>query len=424
MLSIVKCRGAKAKARPYKLTDSNGLYLEVRPSGRKYWRFRYEVVAAGRRLERLYSLGDFVLAPSAESFEAATKRQAGRQFTLAEARLERDKIRGLVRQGLCPTQERKRLLGLQREDSAMTFELVAEEWIALQSWEDITKTRRRQMLQRVVMPHIGRLSVKSITSKHILELLKLAATNNGPTVAAEAKRTLSRVFGHAIATLRLEQDPVIPLRGALPANKTQHKRPLSREEVGDLINAIQAYDRNHQTVGAFMLMWLTLCRPNEAVGAVWAEIDFDNGLWRIPSNRMKMREAHVSPLPKQAIEILRRMQAINGAHLHVFPHRDNRNQPMTEGALRQALHQLGWSGKYSPHATRATGSTILNELGYNRDWIERQLAHRDKDSARSAYNHANYLQDRRRMLQAWADLLDDLGAKGLAKQRLLKKEST
>ena len=118
------------------------------------------------------------------------------------------------------------------------------------------------------------------------------------------------------------------------------------------------------------------------------------------------------------------MQAINADHSHVFPHRDNRDQPMTEGALRQALHQLGWSGKYSPHATRATGSTVLNELGYNRDWIERQLAHRDKDSARSAYNHASYLQDRRDMLQVWANLLDELSARSAAKQQLFQKART
>jgi integrase len=365
-------------------------------------------MVSGRRIERLYALGDFALPPSTESAEAADQRRAGRLFTLAEARLERDRVRGLVRQGLCPTQERKRLLVLQREESATTFALVAEEWIEIQLWEDITKARRRQMVQRVVNSHIGRLALRSITPRHVLDLLNLAVTNNGPTVAAEAKRTLSRIFEHAISTLRLEHNPVSPLRGALPANKTQHKRALSHHEIGELLTAIHGYDRNHQTVGAFTLMWLTLCRPSEAVGATWAELDLDNGLWRIPAKRMKMREPHISPLPQQAIHMLRRMKAINGDHPHVFPHRDNRNQPMTEGALRQALRQLNWSGRYSPHATRTTGSTILNELGYNRDWVERQLAHRDRDSARSAYNQASYLQDRRRMLQDWADLLDKL----------------
>lgn len=404
----MQCRQAKPKAKPYKLTDSNGLYLEVRPTGGKFWRFRYEVVASGKRLERLYSLGDFTLPPRVESEGEAQARRQGRRLTLAEARMERDRVRGLIRQGICPTQERKRVLSLQRKDSATTFTSVADEWIAAKSWEDATKTRRRQMLSRVVFPHIGGLSVRSITSRQLLDLLLLAAKNNGPSVAAEAKRTLSGIFGHAIATLRLEHDPVRPIQGALPANKTQHKRPLLRSEIGELLHAIAGYERNHQTVGAFTLMWLTLCRPSEAVGAAWSEIDWENATWRIPASRMKMREAHVSPLSRQAVALLHRLQAINGNHKHVFPHRDNRNHPMTEGALRQALLQLGWSGRYSSHATRATGSTILNELSYNRDWIERQLAHRDKDSARSAYNQAYYLQDRAQMMQAWADLLDEL----------------
>lgn len=270
-------------------------------------------------------------------------------MTLAEARSERDRIRGIIRQGLCPTQERKRIISLRSRESAVTFALVAEEWIAAKAWEDATKTRRRQMLGRVVHPHIGTLPVKAITSKQILDLLLIAAEKNGPSVAAEGKQTLSGIFGHAIATLHAERDPVLPIRGAMPLNKTQHKRPLSRAEIGDLLAAISGYDRNHQTVGAFQLMWLTLCRPIEAVRvACGPEIDWDENFWRIPASRMKMGTAYVSPLPRHAITLLRRMQAINGDHIHVFPHRDNRNHPMTEGALRQALSTLGCSGKYSP----------------------------------------------------------------------------
>lgn len=244
------------------------------------------------------------------------------------------------------------------------------------------------------IPHIGGLSINSITSKQLSDLLLLAAKNNDPSVAAETKRTLSGIFGHAIVTLRIERDPVRPLQGALPANKTQHKRPLLRSEVGELLYAIAGYERNHQAVRAFTLMWLTLCRPSEAVGTKCSEIDWENATWGIPASRVKIGEAHVSPLSRQTVALLRCLPAINGAHKHVSPHRDNPNHPMTEGAFRQALLQLGWSGRYSPHATRATGSTILNALSLNRDWIERQLAHRDKDSARSAYNDAFYLQDR------------------------------
>ena len=155
-------------------------------------------------------------------------------------------------------------------------------------------------------------------------------------------------------------------------------------------------------------MWYTLCRPSEATGAEWSEIDWSEALWRISAERMKMREPHVIPLPKQAMELLRSLQATTGSYEHLFPHRDCHNRPMTEAALRQVLYQLGWGGRYSPHATRATGSTMLNELGYNRDWIERQLAHSDRDSSRAAYNRATYIQDRRVMMQAWADQLEQL----------------
>lgn len=408
MLSNVQCRSAKAKAKVYKLADSHGLYLEVRPTGGKFWRYRYEVANDGKRREKLYSLGAYTVPPAAESNEAAEARRQGRQLTLLEARAERDRIKGLVRQGVCPTQQRKRQLSIRRMASATTFSLVAEEWIATKSWEDITKTRRRQMLARIVMPHIGMLAIKSITSKQLLDLLQLAAKQNGPSVAAEARRTFSGIFGHAIATLRAEHDPVRPIRGALPANKTQHKRPLTSAEIGELLNAIAGYERNYQTVAAFGLMWLTLCRPSEAVGATWDEIDWAEDVWRIPASRMKMRQTHVLPLSRQTLELLRSMQSITGYRRHIFPHRDNRDQPMTEGTLRQALKQLGWAGRYSPHATRATGSTLLNEMGCNRDWIERQLAHRDKDGARSSYNQATYLKDRAVMMQTWADTLDHL----------------
>ena len=424
LLSNVQCRSAKPREKVYKLSDSHGLYLEVRPTGGKFWRYRYEVLSNGTRRERLYSLGAYAVPPAGETEDAAQARREGRQLTLLEARMERDKIKGLVRRGLCPTQQRKSQLSVQRTASATTFALVAEEWIATRSWEEVTKTRRRQMLARVVMPHIGSLAVKSITSKQLLDLLQLAARQNGPSVAAEARRTLSGIFGHAIATLRVEHDPIRPIRGALPVNKTQHKRPLTTAEIGELLAAVAGYERNHQTVAAFGLMWLTLCRPSEAVDATWAEVDWGEALWRIPASRMKMREAHVLPLSRQAIALLRRMHGITGHRRHIFPHRDNRDQPMTEGTLRQALKQLGWAGRYSPHATRATGSTLLNEMGCNRDWIERQLAHRDKDGARSSYNQATYLKDRAVMMQTWADTLDGLREQQQAEANAAKEATT
>ncbi len=206
------------------------------------------------------------------------------------------------------------------------------------------------------------------------------------------------------------------MRKALPANKTQHKRPLTAEEVGQLLRDLAGYERNFQTVAAFRLMWLTLCRPNEVMGARWEEIDLDAAIWRIPAERMKKRKEHVMPLPRQAVELLRKMQGFTGHRGHVFPNRDDRTKPMTDATMRQALKYLSWSGKYSPHATRTTGSTRLNELGFPADWIERQLAHAEPNSVRRTYNHADYLADRAKMMQQWADMLDSWqsGAKVLA----------
>lgn len=406
MLTDSQCRSAKCKDKPYKLTDANGLYLEVKPNGVKAWRYRFKLTTAGETKESAFAIGDYASAPAGETAEEAKARRAGGRFTLAEARDERTKARALVKQGINPAHHRQFGRIKREQENATTFEAIAREWLALRDWEEVTKGRRLDMLQRVVFPKIGVLPAKQVTPAHVLDVLKTALKKNGPSVAAEAKRTMSAVFELAVSTLRAESDPVYPVRKALPANKTQHKRPLTTEEVGQSLRQLDGYDRNFQTVSVFRLMWLTLCRPNEAIGAQWKEIDLEHAVWRIPPERMKKRKEHVVPLPRQAVEVLRSMHGITGSLVHVFPHRDDRTKPMTDASLRQALNQLGWGGKYSPHATRTTGSTRLNEMGFSPDWIERQLAHAEPNVVRRTYNHADYLADRTKMMQHWADMLD------------------
>lgn len=406
MLTDTRCRNAKAKAKPYKLTDGKGLYLEVKPNGVKAWRYRFELVREGKRKENVFAIGEYTVTPAGESKEQAKARRNGERFTLAEVREERAKARALVKQNINPAHNRKLERIRREQESVTTFEAVAREWLTLKDWEEITKTKRLQMLTRVVFPAIGKLPVRQISPAHILEILTKSAKNNGLTVAAEAKRTMSGVFELAVSTLRADADPVYPVRKALAPNKTQHKRPLTAEEVGELLRDLAGYDRNFQTVTAFRLMWLTLCRPIEVVGARWEEFDLDKSIWRIPAERMKKRKEHVVPLPKQAVELVRNMQGFTGNHAPVFPHRDNRSKPMTDATLRAALRYLGWSKKYSPHATRVTGSTRLNEMGFPADWIERQLAHTEPNAVRRTYNHADYFADRIEMMQQWADLLD------------------
>jgi len=406
MLTDTQCRNAKPKDKPYKLVHGKGLYLEVKPNGVKAWRYRFELREGETAKESLFAIGEYVVAPRGETPEEAQARRAGGSFTLAEARDERAKARALVKQGINPA-HRRQLDRIKREqESATTFEAVAKEWLALRDWMNTTKARRLDMLVRVVFPKIGALPVKSITPAHVLDVLNNAAKKNGLTVAAEAKRTMSGVFELAVSTLRADTDPVYPVRKALPINKTQHKRPLDQEEIGQLLRDVEGHGGRHETMTAFRLMWLTLCRPSEAVEAKWAEFDLDAAIWRIPAERMKKRKVHVVPLPRQAVVMLRALHGITGHREHLFPHRDDRSKPMVTASFRQMLNVLGWGGKYSPHATRITGSTRLNEMGFASDWIERQLAHTEPNAVRRTYNHAEHLADRIKMMQEWADMLD------------------
>jgi integrase len=406
MLTDTRCRTAKPKERPYKLSDGKGLHLEVKPNGVKAWRYRFELREVGKIRESVFAIGDYATAPHGETQDEALLRRNGGRFTLAEAREERIKARALVKQGINPAHNRKLERIRREQENATTFEIVAREWLALKDWEEVTKARRLNMLTRVVFPRIGALPVKQVTPAHVLDVLEAAKIKNGLTVAAEAKRTMSGVFELAVSTLRADADPVYPVRKALPANKTQHKRPLEAAEIGQLLRDVEGHGGRHETIAAFRLMWWTLCRPSEVVEAQWPEFELDAAIWRIPAGRMKRRKEHVIPLPTQAVDMLRAMRGITGRHDHVFPGRDNRRKPMVVASFRQALNVLGWSGKYSPHATRTTGSTRLNEMGYSADWIERQLAHADINSVRRTYNHADYLADRAKMMQQWADMLD------------------
>jgi len=418
MLTDTQCRAARPRDKAYKLTDGGGLVLEVKPNGVKAWRYRFKLTSQGLTKENMFAIGEYVVASRGETPEQAKARREGGRFTLAEAREERARARDLVKQGVNPAHERK-LARLRRDkDGATTFESVAREWLGMKDWEEITKARRLNMLQRVVFGKIGPLPIKQVTPMHVLDVLTTAARKNGPSVAAEAKRTMAGVFELAMATLRVERDPVYPVRKALPPNKTQHKRALEPAEIGRLLRNMAGYGGRYETLVAFRLMWYTLCRPGEVVEARWSEFDLDAAMWRISAERMKQRKAHAVPLPSQAVEMMRALHGVTGHCEHVFPGRDDRRKPMALASFRQALRVLGWSGKYSPHATRTTGSTWLNEMGYRPDWIERQLAHAEPNAVRRTYNHAEHLADRAVMMQRWADLLDEWQQGGVEVHRL------
>ncbi|CZT27367.1 MULTISPECIES: tyrosine-type recombinase/integrase [Pseudomonas] len=384
MLTDAHCRSAKPRERLYRLNDQRGLYLEVKPTGVKAWRYRFALNGKSSMI----GLGDY---PAVKLSEARERSEAARK---------------LVKEGVNPAQQRQLDRVRQANEAANTFDVIAKEWLQTKDWEDITKNRRLDMLERVVFPNIGKLPVREVTSAQVLNILQSTFKRGAPSVAAEARRTMSAVFEYAVATLRADSDPVWPVRKALPTNKTQHKTALTTDQIGKLLRDFDNHRCSFQLNYCIQLMWWTLGRPSEVAEAEWEEFDLEAAIWRVPSRRMKARKEHIVPLPRQAIQMLNVLQGITGNRTHLFPGRDNRQMPMAVASMRQALKVLGWSGKYSPHGTRTTGSTRLNELGYRPDAIEAQLAHADQNNVRRAYNHATYFDERRSMMQDWADHLD------------------
>ena len=323
---------------------------------------------------------------------------------LSEARERAQAARKLVKDGINPVQQKQLDKVRQVLDRANTLELIAVEWLATKDWEDLTKKRRLDMLRRVVFPTLGKLPVRDITTHQVLAILQATYTR-APSVAAEAKRTLSAVFQFAVATLRADIDPVWPVRNALPRNKTQHKTALTKEQVGKLLREIGEHKGNFMTVQAFLLLWYTLLRANEVAAAEWSEIDLEKRVWTIPAERMKARRPHSIYLTDQVLEIFKGMQPQTWKYKYVFTGRDSKQKPLAIATFRQLLYKNGWAGIYSPHGTRTTGSTMLHEMGYRSELIEAQLAHIDQNQVRRTYNHTDYFSERAKMMQEWCDFI-------------------
>lgn len=389
MLTDMRCRTAKPRERLYRLNDRDGLYLEVKPNGVKAFRYRFKL--GGK--ESMMGLGEYPATP------------------LSEAREKALAARKLVKDGFNPVQQKQLDKARQELGRSNTLSLIAAEWLATKDWEDVTKKRRLDMLQRVVFPALGKLPVRDITAHQVLAILQ-ATHARAPSVAAEAKRTLSAIFQFAVATLRADIDPVWPVRNALPKNKTQHKTALTKEQVGKLLREIGEHKGNFMTIQAFRLLWYTLLRANEVAAAEWSEIDLEKRVWTIPAERMKARRPHSIYLTDQALEIFRGMQPQTGKYKYVFTGRDSKQMPIAIATFRQLLYKNGWTGTFSPHGTRTTGSTMLHEMGHRSELIEAQLAHIDQNQVRRTYNHTDYFSERAKMMQEWCDFLDGVSKNG------------
>lgn len=389
-LTDAKIRNAKATDKPLKLTDGGGLYLEIRPTGAKLWRLRYRI--GGK--ENVFAIGGYP------------------EVGLADARNEREKAKPLIRQGIHPSHNRQAERLANNAANANTFEAVTREWIKKKasSWTPFYLRQVERTMEAEVFPFVGKLPIRSVSAAHLLEILSRIEARGAATVALLVRQWSSAVFRYAVATLRADVDPAAALKGAVHRPKVQHHKPLTREQIVEFSKALEQYGGYRATVIALRLMLLTFVRTVELRKAEWAEFDLDRAEWRIPAERMKMRELHIVPLSRQAVELLRELQTLSGGRRLLFPNLRRPNECMTATTLNRALERMGFNGKdsigFSAHGFRATASTMLNEMGYRADVIERQLAHAERNKVRASYNQAEYLEERRQMMQAWADKID------------------
>lgn len=409
-LSETVIKDAKPKDKPYRLLDRDGLFLDVRAKS-KSWRYRYRI--GGK--ENIYTIGRW---PEVKLLEA-------RERLLA--------VRKQLALGKDPSQEKKLERIRTRHRNAQTFQAIFDEWVASRNWAESTKRNRLAQMEFHVLPHLGPMPVREITPMHVLDVLRRAEKPakttkkkgrgarirdvGSPNVARRLRQYIAGVFNVAIATGRAESNPAGYLREVLtPARLAAHKTPLRPKQVGDFLRALDAYRGDPKTVLAFRLLWWSMLRPGETVAARWEEFDLDAGIWTIPRARMKTKNPasppHVVPLPHQAVEKLRVWKDFTGGIGYLFPHRDKPGTPMISGTLGKVHARLGLGFEYSPHATRTTASTHLNQMGFRFDAIEKQLDHEDRDAIRRAYNRADYFEERRTMMQQWADLLDEWKAGG------------
>lgn len=402
-LTDIACRNAKPGNRPRKLADGGGLYLLVNQSG-KYWRWDYRF--AGKR--KTMALGTYPEVPLATQRDRTGKALSiGAREKLAEAR-------AVLGSGVDPMLARKQEKLTRAHASATGFEAVAREWHAKfgQRWAPATAAKILGQLEQGVFPWLGARPVGEVTAPELLAVLRRIESRGALETAHRVKQNCGRVFRYAIATGRAERDPAADLSGALPPVKEAHHAAVTEPQgVGELLKAIDAFSGTFIVKCALRLAPLLFVRPGELRQAEWAEIDLDAARWVIPAERMKMRQAHLVPLSAQAVAVLREIHPLTGHGRLVFPGVRDHDRPLSENTLNQALRRIGYApDEMTAHGFRSIASTLLNEQGWNPDAIERQLAHAERNAIRGAYNRAELLPERVRMMQAWADYLDGLKA--------------
>jgi integrase len=393
-LTDAAVRNAKPTAKPYKLTDALGLYLIVKPNGAKLWRMKYRY--AGR--ERLLAFGAYVSA-----------RSGGVDVTLAEARDRRDAARALLRDGIDPMQHRRDSRIDAERRAANTFAAVAEEWIAKNAgaWSTVHAERVRKFLRVELYPKLGGRPIDAIAAPELLAALEEIEARGALETAKKTRQYASAVFDYAQRTRGTIGNPAHALRGALTRRPAKRYAFLAEQDLGAFLVKLDAYG-NRRTALALKLQLLTATRPGETRFARWCEFDLKRRLWHVPAERMKSRQPHTIPLSSEAMAVLRELANLGDTHPDalLFPSLVSSQQPISENTLNAALRRMGLAAV--SHGVRHTFSTICNSRQLGRpDAIEAALAHRQA-GVRGVYNAADYLDERRELMQRWADLLANL----------------
>lgn len=391
LLTDTAIRAAKPRDKSYKLFDGGGLYLEVTPGGTRLWRFKYRFAGKERKL----ALGKYP------------------ETTLAKARKRRSEARDQLAEGFDPSATRRAAREASERAVTDTFEAVAREYHNKQrgTWAPSNADLFLRRLEKDVFPWLGQRSVSEITALEILECLRRVEKRGAIETAHRVQRSCGQVLRYAVVTGRAKSNPAADLRGALPPVARTHLPAITEPKaLGALLRAVDGYQGEPVTRAALALAPLVFVRPGELRHAEWSEIDLAQEIWNIAPEKMKTRQPHVVPLSHQALAILRELQPLTGSGRYVFPSPRSIHRPLSENAVNAALRRMGYAqGEVTGHGFRATARTLLDEVLHERvDVIEHQLAHTVRDALGRAYNRTQFLDERRAMMQRWADYLDSL----------------
>jgi integrase len=395
LLTNLKVQKAKPQTKQYKLSDERGMYLLVHPNGGKYWRFDYRF--EGRR--KTLAIGTHP------------------ETSLKEARKKRDRARSDIEGGIDPSghQNGKPAFG---DDS---FETVAREWHEKyrSQWTEGHASTTLRRLEANLLPWLGKRPLGAIEPPELLRSLRRVENRGAVETAHRIQQIASRIFRYGVATGRCSRDPTLDLKGALPPKRSEHFPTITDpKKIGALLRAVDDYQGSFITRIALQIAPLVFVRPGELRHAEWVEIQLDSAEWRIPAAKMKMKRDHIVPLSDQAIQILEEIKPLTSNGRYIFPSTRSETRPMSENTVNGALRRLGYEvNEFTGHGFRSMASTLLNESGWTPDAIERQLAHVEGNSVRAAYNYAEHLDERRRMMQWWADYLDELRMTPQVRQR-------